>query len=169
MKTMTLFKNLFLLFIFMFVFVTYMSHALLMSTYTLISESEVINESPKIEILEARASSINGFVIAKITNNTEAKIDNEYIKLDFFSKYDNNLGTKYLKVSNLGIEESQEFKLDHTYEGVTKVVGTVVEELDPSYNVSYQLSDTEKFALGVGTLIVTYYMPARFLFGLFPF
>lgn len=170
MKTMKLFKNLFILFIFIFVFVSYMSDAFIMSTYTLISKSEVISESPKIEILEARSTNINGFVIARITNNTGSKIDNQYIKLDFFSKYDNNLGTKYLKINNLEVNESQEFKLDYKYEGVTKIIGTVVEELpDSSYEFSYQLTESDKLALFVGGLIVTYYMPARFLFKMFPF
>lgn len=169
MKTMKLFRNLFILFIFMFVFVSYMSHAFVMSTYTLISKAEVVSEYPKIEILEARSTNINGFVIARITNNTKSKIDNQYIKLDFFSKYDNNLGTKYLKINNLDVGESQEFKLDHKFEGVTKIVGTLVDELPESYTFSYKLSDTDKLALFVGGLIVTYYMPARFLFGIFPF
>lgn len=169
MKTMKLFRNLFIIFVLLFLFVSYMSHAFVQSTYTLISKDETLLDSPKIEIIEARSTNINGYIKAKITNNTNSKIDNKYIKLDFFSKYGNNLGTKYLKINNLEIGSSKEFKLDHTYEGVDKITAIITDDVPDSYKFNYELSNTDKLALFVGGLIVTYYMPARFLFGLFPF
>ena len=101
MKTMKFFRNLLILFIFIFIFVNIVSRLLLQSTYNKISELEVISENPLIEIIEAKANKVGGMLIAKITNNTGEVIDNQYIKLDFLSKYGNNLGTKYLKVNNL--------------------------------------------------------------------
>lgn len=169
MNTMKLFRNLFILFILLFIFVSYMSDAFIKSTYTLISKAEVLTESPKIEIIEARSTNINGFLRAKITNNTDKEIDNKYIKLDFFSKHDNNLGTKYLKIKDLSINETKEFRLEHNYQGVEKITAEIIDKVPETYKFNYELSNTDKLALFVGGLIVTYYMPARFLFGIFPF
>lgn len=169
MKTMKLFRNLFIIFVLLFIFVSVMSEAFIKSTYTLIGENIVVSESPKIEILEARSTNVNGFVKAKITNNTDKDINNQYIKLDFFSKYDNNLGTKYLKVDNLKVGESKNFELEHKYEGAQRVTAEITDKIPETYTFNYKLSDTDKLALFIGGLIVTYYMPARYLFGLFPF
>ena len=170
MKTMKLFKQLFICFMLLFIFVSYMSNALIMSTYTLISQSEVVSESPKVEIVEAKSTNVNGFVIGKITNNTDSIIDGKYIKLDFYSEHDNNIGTKYLKVENLDIDDSKEFKVKHRFWGVTRVEGEILDEIPESQTAGLleELSDRDKFAIAIGGLIVTYYMPARFLFGLFP-
>lgn len=170
MKTMKLFKQLFICFILLYIFVSYMSNALIMSTYTLISQSETVSELPKLEIVEAKSTNVNGFVIGRITNNTNNVIDEKYIKLDFYSEHDNNIGTKYLKVENLDIEDSKEFKVKHRFWGVARIEGEILEELPKSQtaNLLEELSDKDKFAIAVGGLIVTYYMPARFLFGLFP-
>ena len=171
MARMKFFRNLLIFFIFIFIFVTYMSEQFIRSTYDSISANQIISDSPKIEIIEAKSTNINGFVKAKITNNTENEIDNQYIKLDFFSKHDNNLGTKYLKVDNLSVNEVKEFIVQHKYHGVRRVEGTVITEATALElkSFTYTLSDTDKLALFVGGLIVTYHLPARYLFGLWPF
>ncbi len=170
MNTMHQFKQYLICFILLFIFVGYMSKAFIASTYIPIRNIEITSESPKIEIMEAKSTNVNGFVVAKITNNTSSVIDNKYIKLDFFSKHDNILGSKYLKVSNLDIDDTAQFKLDYKFDGVKSIKGNVVDALPDgeNINISLELTREEKLALTIGALIVTYYMPVGFLFDLFP-
>ena len=170
MKTMKLFRNLFIIFILLFIFVGFMSKAFIESTYTSISKSEIISDIPKIEIIEAKVTNVNGFMIAKITNNSQEMLDDKYIKLDFFSKNDNNIGTKYLKINNLNKNEAKEFKLDYKFDGVKKIKGEIVEDAPEMQNVSLlsELSSEERMGLTFASLIITYYMPVGFIFKLLP-
>ena len=173
MSRMKFFRNLLLLFIFLFIFVEFMTHQFIKSTYIPIyKEDEAILESPKIEIIDAKSTNMNGYLKAKITNNTDNSIKDKYIKLDFFSKYNNNLGTKYLKINNLNIGETKEFELMHKYQGVKKIVADIVDEspiTSETMEFSLNLTKYQKLALLAGGLISLYFMPARYLWGWFPF
>lgn len=172
MSRMKFFRNLLLLFIFLFIFVEVMTHEFIKSTYVPIHEDETVLESPKIEIIEAKSTNMNGYLKAKITNNTDSAIKDKYIKLNFFSKYNNNLGTKYLKINNLDMGETKEFELMHKYQGVKKIVADIVDEspiTSASMDLSFNLTKYHKLAILAGGLISLYFIPARYLWGWFPF
>ena len=48
--------------------------------------------------VEVQATSVNGFAKGKIINNTESEIQNKYIKIECYSKYDTLMGTKYIEI-----------------------------------------------------------------------
>ena len=74
---------------------------------------EVLTTAPDIEIQEAKATYINGYVDGIINNNTETKIENKYIKIDIFSERNVKLGTKYVNIENLDVDQTQEFHMGY--------------------------------------------------------
>ena len=57
-------------------------------------------ENPNITIEQAKATYVNGYVNGKIKNNTEETINEKYIKFEFSTLRDVNIGNKYLKIEN---------------------------------------------------------------------
>ena len=80
-------------------------------TYHTIPKGEIYSQAPKIEVQNAKATYINGYVEGIITNNTENKIDKKYIKIDLYSKHETYLGTKYVEIQNLEINQSKDFRM----------------------------------------------------------
>ena len=98
------------------------------STYKTIEAKEILTNIPKVEIYDAKATYINGYVEGKITNNTDSKIDKKYIKIDFYSKHNINLGTKYVEIDNLEKNETKDFRMAFKLTDVNFFNITVVEE-----------------------------------------
>ena len=59
---------------------------------------------PQITIYQAQATKVNG-------NQAENKIESKYIKVDFYSERDVLLGTKYIDVSAMRENETQDLEL----------------------------------------------------------
>ena len=64
-----------------------------------------------IEIIEAKASNMNGYITAKVTNNTDVTIDKAYLKLDLFAKGDLKAVSRYLEIKNLKPGDSKDYTL----------------------------------------------------------
>jgi len=88
----------------------------------------IITGTPTIEIKEAKATFINGYIDGSITNNTQEKIENKYIKIDIFSERNVNLGTKYVKIETLDVNQKQEFHMGYRYTDSYKYEISFVEE-----------------------------------------
>ena len=86
--------------ILLYIFVSLTSYAFIMKAYKNINEYEVLTASPKIEVVESKSTYVNGYVVAKVTNDTGTDIDKAYVKLDLYSENDNYLGTKYNELNN---------------------------------------------------------------------
>ena len=66
---------------------------------------------PQITIYQAQATKINGRIKGTIKNQAENKIESKYIKVDFYSERDVLLGTKYIDVSAMRENETQDLEL----------------------------------------------------------
>ena len=168
MDTMKLFIKLLVAFVLLYFFVTYMSEGFIQTAYSPLDNYKVINDSPKIEITESKATKMNGYVIGKITNNTGEKIEAQYILVDCYSKYDNNLTTNYVKIEGLEVGETKDFTIQYRCQGADRIqISTTSQEPD-LYDFNIELTDMQKFGLAVGGLLILYYMPVGYLFGIFP-
>ena len=132
-----------LLLVLLFIFVSIMSKLIIISMYKP-KECKVLFENPKIEIIDSKATNANGYIYGCITNTTGSTIENKFIKLDCYSEYDNNINTVEISMSDTAPDYL----------------------LNP---IDIELTQTQKMALLAGGLIVIYYMPVGYLFGLFPF
>lgn len=66
---------------------------------------------PQITIYQAQATKVNGRIKGIIKNQAENKIESKYIKVDFYSERDVLLGTKYIDVSAMRENETQDLEL----------------------------------------------------------
>lgn len=105
MGTMKKFFKYFLVFIVFFFASTYFSNKLILSTYKP-KKIDMDFETPAVEISEAKATSINGYIKGRITNNSGETLTGKYIKADFYSPRGINIGTRYIKLDDLNPGES---------------------------------------------------------------
>ena len=66
---------------------------------------------PQITIYQAQATKVNGRIKGTIKYQAENKIEYKYIKVDFYSERDVLLGTKYIDVSAMRENETQDLEL----------------------------------------------------------
>ena len=171
MKTLKLFRNLLIIFVAFYIFSEIVSAQYIKNTYSSVNEIQIADQSPKIEIEESKATKVNGYVEGKVTNTQNENTENKYIKVDCYSKYDNYLGSEYVKIGSLENGQSNKFKIKYKFDDVENLKISVTDKgpEDADLNLkTRELTRIEKVALIIGGLIVIYYMPVRYLFGIFP-
>ena len=79
------------------------------------------NNSSEIDInlLEAKATTINGYVKGKIKNNCKKTITKKYIIIDLYSENKIKMGTKLLEVTDLKAGETIDFETNYKYSNVS--------------------------------------------------
>lgn len=82
----------------------------------------------QIEITEAQATAINGKVKGIIKNSEEDYLTGKYLKIDLYSKRDNNVGTKYVEIKTTEANKTQEFGIHFELNEVTSYEISIVEE-----------------------------------------
>lgn len=120
----------FLIFVAFFVFSDAMIYGYTKSLYKTIENYEIQVNEPQVTITSAEASSANGTIKGTISNNTNEEIRNQYLKFDFYTPRDINVGTKYLKIDNLNPAQTKQYEMNFRYDNVTSVEVSKVEEND---------------------------------------
>lgn len=103
-----------------YVLVSVLSMAFINKAYKNINDYEILTKSPKIEVMESKATYVNGYVIAKVTNDTGVEIDKTYLKLDLYTKNGTYLGSKYNEIKDFSGNKVVEVKTSFKYNGVDK-------------------------------------------------
>ena len=116
------------IFIVLYFFLDFLTFAYIKTTYHPIEDYTIEINSPKIEITEAKATYINGYIKGNITNNTGEDIDVLYVKVNCYSERDNDLGTKFAKVENLKQGETRDFEIDFRFQEVKSFRVNVTKE-----------------------------------------
>lgn len=116
MKTLTTYLILFLL---LYIFVDFFVYQYLISTYKNINYT-IIDNSIELQVLETKATTVNGYITGRVKNTYTKKINCVYLKIDLYSKRDVNLGTKYVKLENFEVNEIKEFRANFKIEGVDR-------------------------------------------------
>ena len=110
----------YLLVIVIFYFVTdYISFYLINTTYEDIDLVSEMHE-PKVQISEAKATTINGYIKGSIENNTNETINGKYLKINLLADNDVNLGEKFVEIKELEKNSVQEFEMDFNLQNVDK-------------------------------------------------
>ncbi len=118
----------FLIFIAFFIFSDIMIYLYTKSAFKPIENYQIQSTSPEITVSLAEASQASGNIKGTIKNNTEEELINKYIKLDFYTPRDVNVGTKYIKVDKLEKDEERNYELGFRYSNVSSVKISVVDE-----------------------------------------
>lgn len=143
-----------------------LSNIILNSTYRDLGRDIGI-ESPKIEITEAKTTRDNGVIKGKITNNTDKKIENNFLRIELYSDIANLLGTEYLKIESLEKEETKDFELRYGQNNVDHFKLTFVEEKPEEINTYHVLTKEGKIIFVIAGLIVLYALPPFFFLNIF--
>ena len=104
---------------------------------------------------EVQATSVNGVVRGNILNNTQETIENQYLQIDFYSKQNNLLGTKYVPISQLEVGNEQDYEMKFNLSKVDHVVLDIVDTIPETVAQEQIKSDPEmQFAVLVSALVL---------------
>lgn len=158
MDTIKLFAKLLLAFILLYIFVDFMSFAYIRATYNKLDKYTIQTSSPKIEVTESKATYVNGYIIGKVYNNTSSKIDCVYVDVDCFSKYDNNIESRYAKIDNLEVGQTRDFKIEYKCQEVDYLKIYTSETIPEGYHPEPVFDSNYRFAVLLSAMIMLYFM-----------
>ena len=105
--------------------------------------------------VEVQATSVNGIVRGSVLNNTQEVMENKYLQMEFYSKQDNILGTKYVPISHLEVGNEQEYEMNFNLSRVDHVVLDIVDTIPENVTEEQTESDPEmQFAVLVSALVL---------------
>ena len=131
-------------------------YILINGTYKAIEDSKIEVENPNITIEQAKATYVNGYVNGKIKNNTEETINEKYIKFEFSTLRDVNIGNKYLKIENLEPGQEIEYKVNFKYQDIKKmkISEATAEEVKNATESEFEITEEMKQGMLIGTLLI---------------
>lgn len=78
------------------------------STYKEITPKN--EQTSQISVDNAEATKVNGRINGTVTNSEENNLSGKYLKIDLYADSGNLLGTNYLSIGNLSINETKNFE-----------------------------------------------------------
>ena len=120
-------------------------------------EARVMAEIPNINVAEAKATYVNGYVKGNIYNNMDEAINDKYVKISLYSPRDINLGTKYVKVENLESKKTQDFEMWFKYTDVSYCNITVVDSSENAPEEAF-ISEETKYYMVLSFLFMLYFL-----------
>lgn len=154
MKTFGLYALCVILF---FIFSNIMIDIAIKATYNPIDTYLIKEENITIDIKEAKATYVNGYVGGTITNQTQENINQTYIQIDLFSKNNVYLGSKYIGIENWKQGETREFRIGFKFTNVKYAKVKRVEEVSPEVPENAFLSENLSFTILLSTIIFLCY------------
>lgn len=65
----------------------------------------------EVEIIDAKATNMNGYITARVTNRSNVTVEKAYLKLDLFAKKDLKAVSRYMEITDLKPGESKDYTL----------------------------------------------------------
>lgn len=109
------------------------------------------DEISQVVMYQAEATKVNGRIKGIINNNEENKINEKYVKLDFYSKRDVNLGSKYIEVDNS--KEQIPFEVYFKLNDVSYYTVSLVNEKEKSAEIEFIPKDLNRSDIVIATII----------------
>lgn len=128
MKRMKTFLIYLLIFVGLYVISNFLIDAYIKTSYYNIEKYDIDVPNANITILSAKASKDDGHIEGKIVNNTNEKIENQYMKVELFSDNGTNIGTQYIKIESLIPEQLKTFRIDFTCDYVKSFKISLISE-----------------------------------------
>lgn len=150
MNTMKMFLKYLILFLLLYVFVNIISYGAIKTSYNNVTDYNINFTEPEVTISEAKATRVNGYVKGTIKNSTSESIKNKYIKIDFITKNNNTIVSKYIDIYGLNAQESKDFNIKYDAEGITKFNMSIAEEKEKTNENIWQ---KVKYILAGGLLV----------------
>lgn len=116
MDRLATFRKYFLWLLGFLIFSSFIIYVGLNASYKNISNLIGLPEGVKINL--AQATSVNGRILGEVTSTENRNLNGKYLKINIFSKKDELVGTKYLKLENLNNNEPKKFAVYFSIENV---------------------------------------------------
>lgn len=104
----------------------------------------------QVEVVQAEATKVNGR-IRGIINNKENKIEHKYLKIEFFTERNINMGSKYIEINH--DQEEMPFEAFFKLNNVSSYKISVVDEKDPQGEIEFIPKDLNKRDIIIATII----------------
>ena len=153
MKTLGLYALCIILF---FIFSNVMINVAIKSTYDPIGMDIISEENIRLNITDAKATYVNGYVEGMVKNTGE-DIEKTYIKIDLYSKRDKLLGTRYVEVANFRENESRDFRMGFKFTDVSYAKVQIIDEVPETVTQEEFTSVEFRFAKLLATVILLCY------------
>lgn len=150
MKTFVIYALCIILF---FIFSNIMIDISIKATYDPINMDIISEENLKLYIKEAKATYVNGYVEGSVSNTGNDK-ETIYVKMEFYSKNNNILGTKYVKVENFRKNETRDFRMGFEFTDVTYAKVQIENEVPQNITEEAFSSKELRFAKLLATIIL---------------
>lgn len=82
----------------------------------------------QVQIIEAKSTLVNGKVKGTITNSEEDYLTGKYVRIDYYSKRNILVGTKYIAIETTENNTTQNFNTYFELQGVTSYEISIVDE-----------------------------------------
>lgn len=114
------------------------------------------DSTSQVQITEAKSTLVNGKVKGTITNSEEDYFTGKYTKIDFYSKRDILVGTKYIEIKTTENNTTQDFNIYFELQDVTSYEVSIVDykEEGEIELIPEELTKPEIVMLTVVTMLV---------------
>lgn len=110
----------------------------------------------QVQITEAQSTLVNGKVKGTIKNSEQDYLTGKYVRVDFYSKRDNMVGTKYITIETTENMTSQDFSFYFELQDVTSYEVSIVDkkEVEEIEFIPEEWSKAEIFTVTLFTLMM---------------
>ena len=110
----------------------------------------------QVQITEAQSTLVNGKVQGTIKNSEQDYLTEKYVRVDFYSKRDNMVGTKYITIETTENMTSQDFNFYFELQDVTSYEVSIVDkkEVEEIEFIPEEWSRAEIFTVTLFTLMM---------------
>ena len=126
------------------------------SSYKKMSARSDSNIQKEVEITEAESTLVNGKIKGKIKYDGEKDIEGKYLRMDFLSKRDNIVGTKYIPITVNKENPIQDFNTYFELQDVTSYKTSIVDhkEVGEIKFIPDEMRKPEIIVLTILTLLI---------------
>lgn len=116
MDRLATFRKYFLWFLGLFLLSTILIYIGLNARYKNISSLTTLPDGVKVNL--AQATSVNGRILGEVISKDERNLEDKYLKVNIYSKKDELVGTKYLKIQDTKNNEPKKFAVYFSAENI---------------------------------------------------
>lgn len=158
MDRMKTFLKYLILFVAFYIFTNILTSVAISGNYKQMTCTKNESASYTVSVTEAKSTSVSGYVSGTIKLNENITEPEKYLQIDFYSKYGNCMGRKYIELASVKTGE-KEFKTNFEYDNITKFEITTTNDVVQLSEVQSDMISKGYMAMTVlGVLIVLYYV-----------
>ena len=133
-----------------FIFSEFLINVGLNSNYKKIERKD---EIAQIGVYQAEATKVNGRIRGIIKNLTPEELSGKYVRIDFYSSRDVNLGKKYIEIGNIEKDKTKSFEVLFKLKDVDYYKISIVEEKDKGEEIEILPKEWTKPEILVATAL----------------